>query len=218
MSRMGFPGGSVIKNPPADAGDQNLIPGSGRSPGEKKRQPTPIFLPGKSHGQRSLAGYSPWGCKKVGNHLATKQHNNNNHEQCNTGKSGKQHSAVLTDFSCVRFFATLWTVAHQAPLSTGFFRQEYWSGFPFPSPEDPPDTGIEPTCLMSSALAGGLFTTSTTWEVRVYSKLWNKIRKPGSDGHLLNFSNPLLTRLLIMTSQFNFVLVQKGKTHMHDLM
>ena len=39
MSRMGFPGGSVIKNPPADAGDESLIPGSGRSPGEKKGNP-----------------------------------------------------------------------------------------------------------------------------------------------------------------------------------
>ena len=41
--------------------------------------------------------------------------------------------------------ATPWTVASQAPLSMGFFRQEYWSGFPFPSPGDLPDPGIEPT-------------------------------------------------------------------------
>ena len=39
---------------------------------------------------------------------------------------------------------TLWTVACQAPLSMGFSRQEYWSGLPFPSPEDLPDSGIEP--------------------------------------------------------------------------
>ena len=39
----------------------------------KKWQPTPVFLPGKSHGQRSLVGYSPWGCKKVRHNLATKQ-------------------------------------------------------------------------------------------------------------------------------------------------
>ena len=38
-----------------------------------KWQPTPVFLPGKSHGQRRLACYSPWGCKRVGHHLATKQ-------------------------------------------------------------------------------------------------------------------------------------------------
>ena len=41
-------------------------------------------------------------------------------------------------------FATLWTVAHQAPLSMGFSRQEYWSGLPFPSPGDLPDPGIKP--------------------------------------------------------------------------
>ena len=44
-----------------NAGDQGLIPGSGRSPGGPKWQPTPVFLPEKSHGQRSLVGYSPWG-------------------------------------------------------------------------------------------------------------------------------------------------------------
>ena len=51
-------------------------------------------------------------------------------------------------------FATPWTVMHQAPLSMGFPRQEYWSGLPFPSPGDLPDPGIKPT---SPALAGGFF-------------------------------------------------------------
>ena len=46
--------------------------------------------------------------------------------------------------SRVRLFATPWTVAHQAPPSVGFFRQEYWSGLPFPSPGDLPNPGIEP--------------------------------------------------------------------------
>ena len=50
----------------------------------------------------------------------------------------------VKSFSRVRLFATLWTVAHQASLSTGFSRQEYWSGLPFPSPEDFPHPGIEP--------------------------------------------------------------------------
>ena len=54
------------------------------------------------------------------------------------------------------FFATPWTVACQAPLSMGFPRQEYWSGFPFSSPGDLPDPGIKPA---SPALAGGFFTT-----------------------------------------------------------
>ncbi|ELR53965.1 hypothetical protein M91_16140, partial [Bos mutus] len=50
----------------------------------------------------------------------------------------------------------------QALLSMGFSRQEYWSGLPFPPPGDLPDLGIEPMSLISPALAGGFFTTSTT--------------------------------------------------------
>ena len=53
-------------------------------------------------------------------------------------------------------FVTPWTVVHQAPLSMGFPRQEYWSGLPFPSSGDIPDSGIEP---VFPALAGGFFTT-----------------------------------------------------------
>ena len=62
-------------------------------------------------------------------------------------------------YSCVQLFATPWTVAHQAPLSIGFLRQEYWSGLPFPTPEDLCIPGIEPEFLASPALAGGFFTT-----------------------------------------------------------
>ena len=58
------PGGSVVKNQSANAGDVGSIPGSGRSPGSRKWQPSPVFLPGKFHGQRSLVGYSPWGRKE----------------------------------------------------------------------------------------------------------------------------------------------------------
>ena len=50
----------------------------------------------------------------------------------------------------------------QAPLSMEFFRQEYWSGMPFPTPEDLPHPGIEPTSLPSPALAGRFFTTGVT--------------------------------------------------------
>ena len=61
-------------------------------------------------------------------------------------------------WSCLTL-ATAWTVAHQAPLSMEFSRQEYWRGYPFPTPGDLPDPGIELTSLMSPALAGGFFTT-----------------------------------------------------------
>ena len=55
-------------------------------------------------------------------------------------------------------FMTTWTIAHQAPLSVGFPRQEYWSGLPFPPPGDLPNPGIEPESPVSPALAGRFFT------------------------------------------------------------
>ena len=58
--------------------------------------------------------------------------------------------------SHVHLFATPWTVVHQAPLSMGFSRQEHWSGLPFPTPGDLPNSKIKPE---SPALAGRFFTT-----------------------------------------------------------
>ena len=63
---------------------------------------------------------------------------------------------MLSRFSHVRLFETPWTVAHQALLSIGLSRQEYWSGLPFPSPGDLPDSRMVPE---SPALTGGFFTT-----------------------------------------------------------
>ena len=57
----------------------------------------------------------------------------------------------------VLLFATPWTVAHQAPPSMGFSRQEYWSGLPFPSPGDLPHPGIEPSSPALQADAGRCF-------------------------------------------------------------
>ena len=58
------PDGLVVKNLPANVGDAGLIPESGRSPRRRKWQPTPVCLPGKSHGQRTMVGYSLWGHKE----------------------------------------------------------------------------------------------------------------------------------------------------------
>ena len=66
LCRKGFPGGSVVKNPPASAGDAGSIPGLGRFPWRRKREPTPVLLPGRSHGQGRLEGYSPQGGKGQG--------------------------------------------------------------------------------------------------------------------------------------------------------
>ena len=76
-THVGISGGSVVKYPPAmretiyDSGDAGSIPGSGRFPWRREWQPTPVFLPKKSHGQGSLTGYSPWG-RRVRHDLATK--------------------------------------------------------------------------------------------------------------------------------------------------
>ena len=79
---------------------------------------------------------------------------------------------VLSHFSRVHLFETLWAIDHQAPLSMGFSRHEYWSGLACPPPKDLPSTGIEPGSLMSPALAGEFFTTSATWEdpdIRIFA-------------------------------------------------
>ena len=73
-------------------------------------------------------------------------------------------------FSCVWLFEAQWIIAHQAPLSMEFSRQEYWSGVTFPTAGDLPDPGIEPTSLAYPVLAGRFFTTSATWEALVYYK------------------------------------------------
>ena len=70
---------------------------------------------------------------------------------------------LVSHISHVLLFVTPWTVAHQAPLSVRFSRQEYWSGLPCPPPGDLPDSGIEP---VSPALVGEFFTTSITWEAQ----------------------------------------------------
>ena len=62
---------------------------------------------------------------------------------------------------------TIWTAAHQAPVSMGLSWQEYWSGLLCPSPGNLPNPGIEPISLMSPALAGGFFTTRATWALQV---------------------------------------------------
>ena len=69
---LGFPGGTDGKESACQAGDLGSIPGLGRFPWRREWLPTPVFLPGESHGQRSLVGFSPWGCR-VRHDLATEQ-------------------------------------------------------------------------------------------------------------------------------------------------
>ena len=77
---------------------------------------------------------------------------------------------MLSCFSCVQLFATLWTLAGKDPLSMGFSKQECWIGLSYPLPGEFPYSGIEPMLLTSPALAGGFFTTSATWEAQIRLK------------------------------------------------
>ena len=83
---------------------------------------------------------------------------------------------VLNRFSPVWLFATSWTVAHEAPLSMGFSRQEHWSGLPCPSPGDLPNPGIKSVSL-TSTLAGGCFIISATQKERNSLNLMKDIYK-----------------------------------------
>ena len=71
-------------------------------------------------------------------------------------------------FSYVPVFVTSWNVAHPAPLSMEFSRQEYCSRLPFPPPGDHPSPGIEPASPESPTLAGGIFTASAAWEALIF--------------------------------------------------
>ena len=104
----------VVKNPHAKAGDKAwaLDPWVERIPWRQRWQPTPIFLPGESHGQRSSAACSPWGCKRVRQDWATSRHTHTH-----------SHTVYrlllllqLSRFRRVWLCATPQTAAHQAPL------------------------------------------------------------------------------------------------------
>ena len=82
------------------------------------------------------------------------------------------HAVLCLVIQSCPVFVTPWTVAHQSPRSTGFSRQEYWSGLPFPSPGNPPDPGTEP---MSSALVGGFCTTELSGKAN-YSYIVKQIK------------------------------------------
>ena len=91
---------------------------------------------------------------------------------------------MLSGFSHVPLFATLWTVALQAPLSMGFSRQEYWSELPCPSPGDLPHPGIKP---VSPSLAGGFFTAEPPGEPGTESLVRPRLERNSLFVHCLFF-------------------------------
>ena len=86
-------------------------------------------------------------------------------KQRHEGMNNRVIRLLLSRFSCVWFFATLWTAACQTLLSMGFSRQEYWSRLPFFTPGDLPDPGIKSTSLACPALAGRSFMTMLLWKL-----------------------------------------------------
>ena len=88
-------------------------------------------------------------------------------------------ACVLSHFSRVQLFPTLWTAVCQAPLSMGFSRQEYWGGFPCPPPGDLHDPGIKPASLTSPASAGELPLVPPAKSVCVYTYIYT-YSPPGS--------------------------------------
>jgi len=115
------------------------------------------------------------------------------------------HAKVL---SRVQLFATLWTVAHQAPLSMGFPKQEYWSGLPFPSPGDLPNLKIKLTSLESLALEDGFFTIEPPgMSFSRYRCCCSVAQLCPTLGHHMDYSMPSFPVLLY--------LLELAQTHVH---
>ena len=99
------------------------------------------------------------------------------------------HSVCVCYHCRVRLFATLWTIAHQAFLSTEFSRQEKWSGLPFPSSEELPNPGIEPWSpalqvdSLSFELQGSLANPREHQTMRIHTKETTWIQDPASPNH-----------------------------------
>ena len=144
MIHIGFPGGSVVKNPPANAGDMGLIPGSGRS----WRRNWQLTQAREVSWTEEPGRLQSMGSQRVGHNLATPHHTHTHaYDCCSVTKS----PLTLCD-----------PVDCQPPLSMGFSRQEYWSGLPFPYPGELPNPGIEPGSLplqVISCIIVGCFTS-----------------------------------------------------------
>ena len=154
---MGFPCGASGKEPACQCrrhkrhGFHSWV---GKIPWSRGWLTISVSWPRKSHGQRSLADYSPWGCKELVTAVWLST-------WCTWWISGAW--VLVRPFSHVWLFVTLWTVANQALLSMGFSRQEYWSGSPFP-PGDLLTQGSNP-CLLHG---GRILYHWATWEATDY--------------------------------------------------
>ena len=126
----------MVKNLPA-MWETEFDPWVGKIPWRRKWQPSPVFTPRESCGQRSPTGYGPWGYSKESDTTEQLTHT-------------RKCLCMLSCFSRVQLCMTLWTVACQAPRPMGFSRQEYWDGLLAPRPGEFPDPGIGPVSLISN--------------------------------------------------------------------
>ena len=112
---MGFPCRSAGKESTCNAGDLGSIPGLGRSPGGGHGNPLQYSCLENPHGQRSLVGYNPWGCKES---------DMTEHEYCTLlrGRTSAPDVEHVLRCSVVSDSLTPWTVSHQAPLSMGILQ------------------------------------------------------------------------------------------------
>ena len=111
---------------------------------------------------------------------------------------------MLSHFSHVQLFMTLRTVALQSPVSMGFSRQKYWSRLPCHPLGDLPNPGIEPTSLLSPALAGRLFTTGPTWDTSI-----NIFKEKKKEKKEAPFSPAMLSKKLFSQHHENYSSILK---------
>ena len=118
LFQTGFSGSTDVKESTCNAGNLGFIPGSGRFSGEGNGNALQVFLPGESHGQRSLAGYSPWCCKELDRteQLSTHAHISNTAGAIELIQLNSFYFVVVQSLSHVCLFAAPWTVARQASL------------------------------------------------------------------------------------------------------
>ena len=105
---------------------------------------------------------------------------------------------------CIHIYVTPWTVAHQAPPSMGFSRQEYWSGLPFPSPGDLPEPGIKPR---SPALQADVLTSEPPGKPYIY--MWWNITQPLKKNKIMPSAATWMSLEIILLSEVSRT--EKGK-------
>ena len=156
---------------------------SQEDPGEGNGTPVQYPCLKNSMDKRSLVGYSPWGCKRVwlDEQLNMFIDNNFNKTNCHmeSSVSGKRDFSIKHIlWACSGMFDPLWPDGLEPAsllLSVELFRQEYWSGLPFPSPGDLLEPGVKCTPPVSPVLGGGFFTTEPLGKPNLHLNLHAKI-------------------------------------------